>query len=138
MLDTLQQFFTADTSLWSLFIGSLVGATVLPISSEVMLFAVLKAYPDLTWQAVLVATAGNTVGSAITYWMGRLIPHRKPMRYEDKIRKAGPISLVLSWIPLIGDAMVATAGWLRLPFAPCLLWLAVGKLARYAVIAYFV
>ena len=60
MLETLQAFFTQDASLWSLLAGSFVAATLVPVSSELMLFAVLSLHPGLAWGAVAVATLGNT------------------------------------------------------------------------------
>ncbi len=47
----------------------------------------------------------------------------------------GPAALLLSWAPLVGDALCAAAGWLRLPLLPCALWMAAGKAARYGVLA---
>ena len=54
----------------TLFIISLLSATLLPMGSEPAVFAVVKMNPELFWPAVLVATAGNTVGGAISYMMG--------------------------------------------------------------------
>ena len=133
----MQSFFSADASLWSLFFGSLVAATLVPVSSELMLFAVLKAYPDLLWPAVAVATAGNSAGGMISYGMGRFIPHRAPIRYEGALRRHGELALLLAWLPLAGDAFCVAAGWLRLVWWRCLIYMASGKGARYVAIALF-
>ncbi len=138
MFDSLQAFFTADASLWSLLAGSFVAATLIPVSSEVMLFAVLKLHPELLWPAIGVATLGNTAGSMVTYAMGRWIPHRKPIQYEAQMRHYGAAALLLAWTPLIGDALCLAAGWLRLHWLPCLLFIMAGKCARYVVIALLV
>ncbi len=135
MLESLQSFFTADTSLWSLLAGSFIAATLVPLSSEVMLFAVLKLHPELLWPAIGVATLGNTAGSMVTYAMGRSIPHRKPVQYEAQMRHYGAAALLLAWTPVIGDALCLGAGWLRLHWAACLFWIACGKLARYGAVA---
>ena len=135
MLDSLQAFFTADASLWSLLAGSFVAATLVPISSEVMLYAVLKLHPDRLWPAIGVATLGNTAGGMVTYAMGRWIPHRNEIKYEAQLRRHGAAALLLSWTPVIGDALCLAAGWLRLHWLPCLVFMALGKAARYAVVA---
>ena len=135
VLDSLQSFFTADTSLWSLLAGSFIAATLVPLSSEVMLFAVLRLHPDLLWPAIGVATLGNTAGSMVTYAIGRWIPHRQPVRYEAQMRHYGAATLLLAWTPVIGDALCLAAGWLRLHWGVCLLWIACGKLARYVAVA---
>lgn len=140
MLESLQSFFTADASLWSLLAGSFIAATLIPVSSEVMLFAVLKLHPHLLWPAIGVAALGNTAGGMVTYAMGygagRWIPHRKPVQYEAQLRHYGAAALLLAWTPVIGDALCLGAGWLRLHWLHCLVFMALGKLARYALIAY--
>ena len=135
LLAALEAFFTADASLWSLFAGSLIAATLVPVSSELMLVAVLRLHPDLLWPALLVASAGNTAGGMISYAMGRFIPHRRAIRHEDKLRRWGAPALLMAWTPLVGDALCVAAGWLRFNWWQCLLWMALGKAARYVVIA---
>lgn len=135
MLEGLQAFFTQDASLWSLFFGSLIAATLIPVSSEVMLFAVLKMHPEMFWPALAVATAGNTLGGMVTYATGRLIPHRREIKYERQLRHYGAPALLFAWAPLVGDGLCITSGWLRLNWAHCLGWMALGKLARYLAVA---
>lgn len=135
MLDSLQAFFTADASLWSLLAGSFIAATVLPFSSEAMLFAVLKLHPELFWPAVGVATLGNTAGGMVTYAMGRFIPHKREHKVEPWVKKHGEPLMLLAWAPVIGDGLCLAAGWLRLAWWHCLIWMAIGKGARYLLIA---
>ncbi len=135
MLESLQSFFTVDASLWSLFLGSLIAATLVPVSSELMLFAALRLHPDMLWTALLVATAGNTAGGMISYGIGRFIPHRQPWRHEGWLRRVGEPALLFAWLPVLGDALCVAAGWLRLGWWPCLLYMAAGKAARYATVA---
>lgn len=136
MLAALESFFTADASLWSLLAGSFVAATLVPVSSEVMLYAVLRLHPDLLWPALAVATVGNTAGGMVSYAMGRFIPHRQQIRHEDWLRRHGEPLLLLAWTPVVGDALCVAAGWLRLNAWHCLAWMTAGKAARYAVIAW--
>jgi membrane protein YqaA with SNARE-associated domain len=124
----------------TLFLISLLSATLLPLGSEPAVFGLVKLDESLFWPAVLVATAGNTVGGAISWWMGRgaeqafeRVKHRPPheLRALGWLQRFGPRACLLSWLPLIGDPLCAVAGWLRLPFWPCVAYMAMGKLARY-------
>jgi membrane protein YqaA with SNARE-associated domain len=51
-----------------------------------------------------------------------------------RLRRWGPPALFLSFLPLVGDALVLAAGWLRMPFWQSMLWIAAGKAARYLVL----
>ena len=122
----------------ALFIISLVSATLLPMGSEPALFAVVKANPDLMWQALLVATIGNTLGGVINYAMGyganKAFTHERQTRWFGWLQRFGPKTLLLSWLPIVGDPLCALAGWLEMPFLRCVLWMAAGKLLRYLFI----
>ncbi|MEG1770026.1 MAG: YqaA family protein [Comamonas sp.] len=142
----------------TVFLVALISATLLPLGSEPAVAGLLHLNPDLFWQAILVATAGNTLGGAISWWMGlgahkawqaarqrHLIDGgprtgkaaRQPSRHERKariwLRRFGAKACLLSWLPLVGDPLCAVAGWLRLPFWPCLLYMAIGKFFRYLI-----
>mgnify|MGYP003536477932 CR=1 FL=1 len=82
-------------------------------------------------------TAGRAK-SKTSWWCGRVLPKWQRLEgipHKDKIARWGSPVLLLAWLPLIGDALCAAAGWLRLHWLPCLLWMALGKGARYAVVA---
>jgi membrane protein YqaA with SNARE-associated domain len=123
----------------SIFVVAFISATLLPIGSEVVVVGFLKLNPDLFWPAVLVATAGNTLGGALTWWMGygverayeKLVHKPHEARVLEWLKRFGPKACLLSWLPLVGDPLCAVAGWLRLPFWPCLGYMAIGKFARY-------
>jgi membrane protein YqaA with SNARE-associated domain len=85
-----------------------------------------------------VATLGNTLGGLTTYGIGRLVPHRKvpSTRALDWVRRHGAFALLLSWVPLVGDALCAAAGWLRVKWWAAAIAMAVGKLARYLALAW--
>lgn len=129
--------WSGDTSLAALFLAAFVSATVLPANSEIVLVAVLKAHPDRVVAALALATLGNTLGGLTTYGLGRLLPQRKEHapRLVAMLRRHGAWALLLSWVPIVGDALCAAAGWLRVPFAASLAAIAAGKLARYLVVA---
>ncbi len=125
--------------LGTLFVVSFISATLLPLGSEPVLFGLVKLNPELLWPAILVATVGNTLGGAVSWGMGlgshRIVDkyHHSPthLRALDWLGRIGPRACLLSWLPIVGDPLCAVAGWLKLPFWPCLLYMAIGKLARY-------
>jgi membrane protein YqaA with SNARE-associated domain len=122
-------------SLWALFTSSFLAATLLPGGSEAVLYGVIRLHPEKLWPALAVATLGNTVGGMTSYLLGRLIPQTKPLRGLDAVRKYGSPVLLLAWVPIIGDPLCVAAGWLRLNPWLAALFIAVGKFARYCVIA---
>jgi membrane protein YqaA with SNARE-associated domain len=126
----------------TLFVVALLSATLLPLGSEPALFGLLKLNPELFWPAVLVATAGNTIGGQIGWWMGygaerafERVKHRKPaeLRVLAWLERFGPKACVLAFLPVVGDPLCVAAGWLKLPFWPCTGWMALGKFIRYVV-----
>ena len=122
-------------SLWTLFASSFLAATLLPAGSEAVLFGILKAHPQLFWPALFVATAGNTLGGMSSYLLGRVIPQRGELKGLKRVRQHGTPVLLLSWVPIIGDAFCVAAGWLRLSSWLSAAFMAAGKFARYIVIA---
>lgn len=135
-----------EYGLTGLFLASFLSATLLPLGSEVLLVALLAAAPQLWAQALLVSTAGNTLGGVVTWWMGRgaerawrqlahAPPHEASLRW---LRRFGPKACVFSWLPVVGDPLCAVAGWLRLPFWECAAWILLGKFGRFAVLTAFV
>lgn len=117
--------------------SAFLSATVLPGNSELALSALLYQQPSLLWPAVLVASVANTAGSATSLWLGRRAPAKAlPPRTARWFARFGPATLLLSWVPLLGDALPLAAGWLRLPWWPCLLWLAAGKTLRYLLLVW--
>ncbi len=126
----------------TIFIVSFISATLLPLGSEPAVFGLVKLNPALFWPAVLVATAGNTLGGALTWWMGygverayENIAHHKPheARALTMLRRFGPKACLFSFLPFVGDPLCAVAGWLRLSFWPCVMYMAIGKFGRYFV-----
>jgi membrane protein YqaA with SNARE-associated domain len=123
----------------TVFVVALVSATLIPVGSEPAVFGLVKLEPTLFWPAILVATAGNTVGGAISYWMGYgvevAIERARHKRIEHRVlgwlERFGPKACLLSWLPIVGDPLCAVAGWLKLPFWPCVAYMAIGKFARY-------
>jgi membrane protein YqaA with SNARE-associated domain len=124
----------------TVFVVALISATLLPLGSEPAVFGLVKLNPEMFWPAVLVATAGNTVGGAISWAMGYFaertyerVTHHPPhqARALKWLQRFGPKACLASWLPLVGDPLCAVAGWLRLDFWPCVLYMAIGKFMRY-------
>jgi membrane protein YqaA with SNARE-associated domain len=131
--------YTAEAGLAGLFLASFLSATLLPGGSEAVLIAVVHQHPDQAMAALLLATLGNTLGGMTTYGMARWLPQKvgagdTAMKRLDALRRHGAPLLLLAWAPIIGDALCAAAGWLRLPLLACTLWMAAGKAARYALV----
>lgn len=126
-----------EASLWSLFASSFLAATLLPGGSELVLVGVLKMHPQLYWPALVMGTVGNTLGGLTSYFIGRIFPkpttENRGLKYVEKF---GSASMLFAWTPIIGDALCVAAGWLRLNWLWVTLFMAIGKFARYFVIAY--
>ena len=96
---------------------------------------------------MLTATAGNVLGSVITWGMGRFgrqalarneKAERRIRRAEAGVQRMGQPSLLLAWLPVVGDPLCLVAGVLRVPWLNFVLLVTVGKLARYAALAWLV
>ncbi|HWA38508.1 MAG TPA: YqaA family protein [Burkholderiales bacterium] len=123
--------------LLGLFGASFAAATLFPLPSEAALFAYLQAHPEDRVLAVAVATVGNTAGGMTTYGLARLIPRSRKIneRSLDAIKRYGAPLTFFAWLPIIGDALCAAAGWLRIRWWAALAFMATGRLARYIVVA---
>ena len=126
-------------SLLSLFASSFLSATLLP--------AILKLFWLLCWSPgqvipgclVLTATMGNSLGGLTNVILGRFFPLRKTSRWQEKatgwLRRYGAVTLLLSWMPVVGDLLCLLAGWMRISWGPVLFFLCLGKALRYVVVA---
>ena len=132
----METLLTPEGGLAGLFVASFLAATVVPFSSEAVLFGFLKLHPQHAALAVALATAGNTLGGMTTYLVGRLLPQRKPeSRALRWLQRYGAPATLFAWLPFAGDALCAAAGWLRVNWLAALGFMAAGRLARYLAIA---
>jgi membrane protein YqaA with SNARE-associated domain len=135
---SLQWLAVPGQGLTALALAAFIAATILPLSSEAVLLAVIVARPDEAWLAIGVATLSNTLGSLTTYWLGRFgrsIP--EPYQLVETLawfERHGLWMLTLAWLPWVGDVLVLVAGWRRLHAGWSALAIAVGKSARYAAV----
>ena len=132
--------------LLSLFFSALISASIFPFASEVVFIAALD--DGLSPVVVLiVATSGNTLGAMLTWWLaglardGKLGFKLKPSsaRASELYDRFGTWTLLLSWLPIIGDAFPGLAGWFKLSFWQTISLVAVAKFGRYLALmaAYF-
>ena len=129
---------TAEQGLAGLFLASFLASTVLPGGSEAVLWGFVHLHPEQWSLALLLATVGNTAGGLTSWWCGRYLPRWQRLEnlpYKDRLAQWGSPALLFSWLPLVGDALCVAAGWLRLNWLPCALFMALGKAARYWLVA---
>jgi membrane protein YqaA with SNARE-associated domain len=121
--------------LTSVFLIAFVSATLVPLGSEPAVFAVVKANEAMFWPAIIVATIGNTLGGAVDYLIGYrakiAFARERQSRWFNWLAKYGAKTMLLSWVPGIGDPLCTLAGWLHLPFWPSVMYMAIGKFGRY-------
>jgi membrane protein YqaA with SNARE-associated domain len=128
-----------------LFAAALVAATILPAQSELLLAGLLSAGQQNPWLLVAFASAGNVLGSIINWGLGRFLIHLrhrrwfplKPAVYDRAVAwfgKYGLWSLLLAWVPVIGDPLTVVAGALRVDLVRFTVLVAIGKVGRYVFI----
>ena len=132
---------------WALFIAAFASATVVPGGSEVLMLGAIRNGGYSIFMLWAFATAGNTLGSSISWLLGRYARHwqhrrwfpisaAKLARAERQFNHGGRWLLLLTWVPVLGDALCIAAGVLRVPLPLFLLLTAFGKGFRYAVTIY--
>ena len=135
------------TALLSLFTAALVAATLLPAQSEAVLVALLLEGAHPVWLLVAVATAGNVLGSAVNWALGRFllrlrdtpwfpVSDRALSRAQDRYARWGRWSLLGSWLPVVGDPLTVVAGVMREPLLPFLALVTLSKGGRYLALAW--
>lgn len=129
-----------QVGLTAVLLVSFVAATLLPFGSEPTVFAVIKANQALFWPAIMVATAGNTAGGIVDYWLGygakQACDGQRQTRWFSWLQRYGAKTMLLAWLPGIGDPICTLAGWLKLPFWPSVMYMAIGKFLRYLCITW--
>jgi membrane protein YqaA with SNARE-associated domain len=140
--------YFSEWGYWGLFAASFLAATILPLSSEVVLsFLLLHEHDPVA--LVSVATVGNVLGAVVNYaigFWGSLFVVRKILRIseqeaakaEARFQKYGVASLFFAWVPIIGDPLTVVAGALRISIPVFLVLVTAGKLIRYVVVSYLI
>ena len=130
-----------------LFVASFLAATILSFSSEIVLGLLLITNDYNTALLVGIATTGNVLGSIVNYiigFYGSKFLIRKVIRVSEdefdkakhRFKKYGIFSLLLAWVPIIGDPLTVVAGALRINLLLFLILVTAGKLIRYIIISY--
>jgi membrane protein YqaA with SNARE-associated domain len=128
----------------SLFFVSFLASTLIPMPSEAVLAGLLLSGFDPVWLLV-VASCGNTLGATFNWLLGRFgmewLGKRWPAfetkqidRASSQFRRLGAISLLFSWVPIIGDPLTFAAGVLGMRFVPFVLLVGIGKVLRYVAV----
>lgn len=129
-----------------LFVLALLAATLLPMQSEAGLVALLLTDSYSITGLLLAAIAGNTLGSCINWWLGRSLNRFQSRRWfpvspaqllraQHWYQRYGRWSLLLSWLPIVGDPLTLVAGVMREPLASFVLLVMLAKSARYLLLA---
>jgi len=134
-------------SYFQLFLISFLAATILPFSSEVVLTTMYLSNSFETYFLLIFASIGNIMGSITNWYLGKkisLFQNRKwfPVspdqleRSRKYFQKYGLWSLLLAWVPIIGDPLTLLAGVLKVRFSIFLLLVSISKISRYVFILY--
>lgn len=129
-----------------LFGAAFLAATILPAQSEAVLAGMLLSKNYSVTALLLVATVGNVLGAVVNWLLGRGIERFRGRRWfpasEATLERAtrwyhryGRWSLLLSWLPIIGDPLTVVAGVLREPLGSFLAIVTIAKAGRYLVLA---
>ncbi|MGF6592126.1 YqaA family protein [Pseudomonas sp. 2835] len=132
-------------SYWALFLSAFGAATLLPLQSEAVLVGLLLREPEAVISLLLIATAGNVLGSIVNWLLGRGIEHLRDKRWfpfkpeqlakaQQRYQRYGQWSLLLSWMPVIGDPLTLIAGIMREPFWRFVVLVTLAKAGRYLVL----
>lgn len=134
-----------SAALGGLFLAAFLAATLLPAQSELLLAGLHAAGGHSPWALLGVATAGNVLGSAFNWTIGRYVVHFQHRRWfpvkPETLEKAtawygrwGAWSLLLAWAPVIGDPLTFAAGILRVNFLLFIVLVTIGKAGRYVAV----
>ncbi len=130
-----------------LFLAAFLAATILPAQSEALLVGLILSNDYSIYLLVWVATLGNSLGSLVNWYLGRYFEQFRDKtwfpvnetnlkRAQNFYQKYGAWSVLLSWLPIIGDPLTVIAGLMRMPLFPFTLLIILAKGGRYLALAY--
>ena len=134
------------TAYFGLFTAAFAAATLIPAQSEAVLVGLLVKGSASPGMLLAVATLANVLGSLLNWLLGRMVErlgHKRwfPVseqqleRAQQRYHRYGRWSLLLSWVPIIGDPLTVVAGTLREPLWSFLLLVTLAKGGRYLLLA---
>lgn len=129
-----------------MFSTAFLAATVLPMQSEAVLAGLIAADAAALWLLLAVATAGNVLGACVNWWLGLQAERFRDRKWfplnaaqlqraQESYRRWGRWSLLLSWVPVIGDALTVMAGVMRERFVVFVGLVTLAKFGRYLAVA---
>ena len=144
MVETLIDFLK-DYGYWGMALLSFLSGSIIPIASEALLVVLLGVGLNAMW-LIIVATVGNTLGGITCFMLGYLtdkqtvkrvfrISDKKMERADSLIQRYGYWAAVLSFMPIIGEAILVALGIMRVDKYKVSIVMAIGKFARYAFVA---
>ncbi|MBR5477982.1 MAG: DedA family protein [Bacteroidaceae bacterium] len=144
MVETLIDFLK-DYGYWGMALLSFLSGSIIPIASEALLVVLLGVGLNAMW-LIVVATVGNTLGGITCFMLGYLtdkqtvkrvfrISDKKMERADSLIQRYGYWAAVLSFMPIIGEAILVALGIMRVDKYKVAIVMAIGKFARYAFVA---
>jgi len=127
-----------------LFSGAFLAGTLVPFPSEALVIGAFEMELGF-WPVLFIATAGNVTGGITNYWIGyksnsKSLKNRfklddvKINKWQDRFGKWGYWLGLLSWIPFLGDPMIAVLGFFKVPFISLTIMMTIGKFGRYAIL----
>jgi len=124
----------------TLFVVSFLAATLLPGGSEALLVYNLSEHPHWVVSLVIAASIGNSLGSLTSYGLGFLGAKKLTLSQHDGravqwVKRYGVYSLLLSWLPIVGDILCVAAGFYKLPIVMSTVLITIGKTCRYCIVA---
>ena len=136
-------------SYFQLFIISFLAATILPLSSELVLSTMLLTNSFDKYLLLVVASFGNILGSSVNWYLGKKIlifkdkkwfpaNERQIAKGEIYFKKYGIWSLLFAWVPIIGDPLTIVAGILRVKFFTFLILISISKISRYIFLIFII
>lgn len=138
----------AEYSYLGLFAAAFLAATIIPLSSDIVLVLMVAAGFDLAL-CVIIGTAGNWLGGMTTYYLGYLgkwewigkwlgISQKESDRMKGYIDKYGSYTALFSWLPFAGDVLVAVLGLAKSNVFKVAVFMLIGKFLRYLFLGYAV
>lgn len=130
------------------FLWAFIAASLLPVSSEIAVIAHYHQYPQMVIELFLIASAGNILGSVVNWYLGlyclrwpfkKWFPFSKAQIVKGQywFQRYGKWSLLLAWLPVVGDVLTVAAGMAKCRLSLFLLLVSIAKAGRYAILLLF-
>ena len=137
--------FLQHYGLWGLFLAGFLSGSILPFNSEAVMSVLILAGVDV-FACIVIATLGNTLGGITIFYLGYLgrmdwiekygkVKMEKIHAILPRLQKYGPLTALFSFVPVVGDVLVLGLGFFRISPKLTMLYMFIGKTARYWLLA---